>query len=144
MARSTPTPAAGSIAAQLARLNQFRPGSHRVVTCYLKVEPRDRARGKYLIKVKNRVRALESALPQLGLERATVEAVRADMARVLDFLKQPGNLPSSQGVAIFACGPAKLWEVVPLPSVHRSRLAVDRTPLVRELAAAIPAAGSRS
>jgi len=136
MARSTPTPAAGSIAAQLARLNQFRPGSHRVVTCYLKVEPRDRARGKYLIKVKNRVRALESALPQLGLERATVEAVRVDMARVLDFLKQPGNLPSSQGVAIFACGPAKLWEVVPLPSVHRSRLAVDRTPLVRELAAA--------
>lgn len=136
MARSTPTPAAGSIAAQLARLNQFRPGSHRVVTCYLKVEPRDRARGKYLIKVKNRVRALESALPQLGLERATVEAVRADMARVLDFLKQPGNLPSSQGIAIFACGPAKLWEVVPLPSVHRSRLAVDRTPLVRELAAA--------
>ncbi len=136
MARSTPTPAAGSIAAQLVRLNQFRPGKHRVVTCYLKVEPRDRARGKYLIKVKNRVRALESALPQLGLERATVEAVRADMARVLDFLKQPGNLPSSQGVAIFACGPAKLWEVVPLPSVHRSRLAVDRTPLVRELAAA--------
>ena len=136
MARSTPTPAAGSIAAQLARLNQFRPGTHRVVTCYLKVEPRDRARGKYLIKVKNRVRALESALPALGLERATVEAVRVDMARVLDFLKQPGNLPSSQGIAIFACGPAKLWEVVPLPSVHRSRLAVDRTPLVRELAAA--------
>ena len=77
MARSTPTPAAGSIAAQLARLNQFRPGSHRVVTCYLKVEPRDRARGKYLIKVKNRVRALESALPELGLERATVEAIHA-------------------------------------------------------------------
>ena len=90
MARSTPTPAAGSIAAQLARLNEYRPGKHRVVTCYLKVEPRDRARGKYLIKVKNRVRALESALPELGLERATVEAIRADMARVLDFLKQSG------------------------------------------------------
>ena len=136
MARSTPTPAAGSIAAQLARLNQFRPGKHRVVTCYLKVEPRDRARGKYLIKVKNRVRALEAALPELGLERATLEAIRADMDRVLDFLKQPGNLPSSQGIAIFACGPAKLWEVVPLPWVHRSRLAVEGTPLVRELAAA--------
>ena len=44
MAR-TNTPAAGSIAAQLARLNQVRPGKHRVVSCYLKVEPRDRARG---------------------------------------------------------------------------------------------------
>ncbi len=135
MARTT-TPAAGSIAAQLARLNQFRPGKHRVVSCYLKVEPRDRARGKYLIKVKNRVRDLEAALPELGLDRATLEAVRADLARVLDFLKHPGNLPASQGVALFACGPQKLWEVVPLPSVHRSRLAVDRTPLVRELAAA--------
>jgi peptide chain release factor subunit 1 len=135
MAR-TSKPAAGSIAAQLARLNQVRPGKHRVVSCYLKVEPRDRARGKYLIKVKNRVRDLEEALPALGLERGTVEAIRADLARVLDFLKQPGNLPASQGLAVFACGPLKLWEVVPLPSVHRSRLAVDRTPLVRELAAA--------
>ncbi|MEN9404579.1 MAG: hypothetical protein RL091_3282, partial [Verrucomicrobiota bacterium] len=58
MARST-KPAAGGIAAQLARLNDVRPGKHRVVSCYLKVEPRDRARGKYLIKVKNRIRDLE-------------------------------------------------------------------------------------
>ena len=29
----------------------------------------------------------------------------------------------------------KLFEVRPLPRVHRSRLVVDRTPLVRELAA---------
>lgn len=134
MAR-TRTPAAGSIAAQLARLNQVRPGKHRVVSCYLKVEPRDRARGKYLIKVKNRVRALEQALPALGLDRGTAEAVHADLARILDFLKQPGNLPATQGIAIFASGPLKLWEVVALPSVHRSRLAVDRTPLVRELVA---------
>jgi len=136
MARATTKPAAGSIAAQLERLNAFRPGKHRVVSCYLKVEPRDRARGKYLIKVKNRVRDLEAALPELGLDRATMEAIKADLSRVLAFLKQPGNLPASQGVAIFACGPQKLWEVVALPFVHRSRLAVDRTPLVRELAAA--------
>jgi len=135
MARST-KPAAGGIAAQLVRLNDVRPGKHRVVSCYLKVEPRDRARGKYLIKVKNRVRDLEDALPELKLERATSEAIRVDLARVLAFLKQPGNLPPTQGIAIFACGPLKLWEVVALPSVHRSRLAVDRTPLVRELAAA--------
>ena len=133
MARST-APAADSMAAQIARLNQVRPGKHRVVTCYLKVEPRDRARGKYLIKVKNRVKAIEQALPALGLERATAEAVRADLDRVVAFLKQPANLPATQGIAIFASGPLKLWEVVPLPSVHRSRLAVDRTPLVRELA----------
>ena len=130
----TKAPAAGSMGAQIARLNEVRPGKHRVVTCYLKVEPRDRARGKYLIKVKNRVRDLEQVLPALGLDRPTLEGVRADLARVLEFLKHPGNLPATQGLAIFACGPLKLWEVVPLPWVHRSRLAVDRTPLVRELA----------
>ncbi len=133
MARSTKA-AAPSIATQIERLNKVRPGKHRVVSCYLKVEPRDRARGKYLIKVKNRVRDLEQALPELGLDRATQEAIRGDLDRVLTFLKSPGNLPPSQGLAIFASGPLKLWEVVPLPAVHRSRLAVDRTPLVRELA----------
>lgn len=129
-------PARGSMLAQIARLNQVRPGRHRVVTCYLKVEPRDRARGKYLIKVKNRVRDLEQALPALGFDRDVLEAVRADLGRVLEHLRQPGNLPATQGVAIFACGPLKLFEVVPLPWVHRSRLAVDRTPLVRELVSA--------
>ena len=78
MPRSTPTPAAGSIAAQLARLNQFRPGSHRVVTCYLKVEPRDRARGKYLIKVKNRVRAKMREMAKL---QGDAELFRAEQSK---------------------------------------------------------------
>lgn len=133
MARSTARAASG-IATQIEHLNKVRPGRHRVVSCYLKVEPRDRARGKYLIKVKNRVRDLQQALPELGLDRATSEAVNEDLDRILSFLKSPGNLPASQGLAIFASGPLKLWEVVPLPTVYRSRLAVDRTPLVRELA----------
>ena len=117
----------------LQRLAAVKPGAHRVVSCYLKLEPRDRARGKYLIKVKNRVRALQEALPRLGFERQLVDDVSADLERVLEWLRAPGNLPSSQGVAIFASSRAKLFEAVPLPFVHRSRLAVDRTPLVREL-----------
>ena len=36
---------------------------------------------------------------------------------------------------MFACQPLKLFEVIPLPRVYRSRLLVARTPLVRELAA---------
>ena len=93
MARKSAAPARG-LAAQLARLAEVRPGRHRVVTCYLKVEPRDRARGKYLIKVKNRIRALEQALPALDLDRATADAVRDDLNRVVEFLRHPGNLPA--------------------------------------------------
>jgi len=125
----------GSVQGALQRLAAVKPGDHRVVSCYLKLEPRDRARGKYLIKVKNRVRALQEALPRLGLDRQAAEAVAADLERVLDWLRAPGNLPSSQGVAIFASRGAKLFAAVPLPFVHRSRLAIDRTPLVRELVA---------
>jgi peptide chain release factor subunit 1 len=119
---------------RLQRLAAMDAGRHRVVTCYLKLEPRDRSRGKYLIKLKNRVREVVQALPRLGLERATQDEVARDLELVQTHLKSPGNLPSTQGIAIFACGPIGLFEAIPLPFVYRSRLAVDTSPLVRELA----------
>jgi len=122
------------LAGVVERLTHIQPGKHRVVTCYLKLEPRDRSRGKYLIKVKNRVKSAIQDLPRLGLERGTAEAVARDLNRVQEFLRNPGNLPHTQGVAIFACEGIGLFETVPLPVVHRSRLAVDGSPLVRELA----------
>ena len=60
------------------RLTSVRAGRHRVVTCYLKLEPRDRA-GKYLIKVKNRVREAIQSLPRLGLPRDVHEEVARDL-----------------------------------------------------------------
>lgn len=120
---------------QLERLNNFRAGRNRVVTCYLKLEPRDRTRGKYLIKVKNRIKTVSESLDDSGLPRAVREAVRADLARLDDFLQRPGNLPATRGLAVFLCGPLDLFEVVPLPKVYRSRVVVDRHPLIRELAA---------
>jgi peptide subunit release factor 1 (eRF1) len=119
---------------RLQRLGAMNAGRHRVVSCYLKLEPRDRSRGKYLIKLKNRVREVVQALPRLGLDRTTQDEVARDLERVQAHLKSPGNLPSTQGIAIFACGPIGLFESIPLPFVYRSRLAVDTSPLVRELA----------
>ncbi len=118
----------------LERLTHVEPGEHRVVTCYLKLEPRDRSRGKYLIKVKNRVKAALQALPRLKLERRIADEVARDLDRVQQFLRNPGNLPHTQGLAIFACEGIGLFETVALPVVHRSRLSVDTSPLVRELA----------
>jgi peptide subunit release factor 1 (eRF1) len=140
--RTPPSPSDGRargrpsapVADRLAHLTTVTPGAHRVVTCYLKLEPRDRARGKYLIKLKNRVRDVLQALPRLGLERATHDEVVRDLDRVQQYLHVTDNLPSTQGVAVFACQTIGLFEAVPLPVVYRSRLAVDSTPLVRELA----------
>ena len=118
----------------LARLTRVRPGRHRVVSCYLKLEPRDRSRGKYLIKLKNRARTVLDGLPRLGLEKDVEDAVRKDIERVLEFIRLPANLPATQGIAVFACSGIGLFETIPLPVVHRSRLGIDATPLVRELA----------
>jgi peptide chain release factor subunit 1 len=134
MPRSSSAARAAEVPDLLGRLTRFRPGRARVVSCYLKLEPRDRVRGKYLIKLKNRLRTVEAGLARLGLDRATEVEVRADLARVEEFFRVPGNLPPSRGVVVFACGPARLFEVVPVPGVYRSRVGVDATPLVRELA----------
>jgi peptide subunit release factor 1 (eRF1) len=123
-----------SVAAALERLTRVQPGHHRVVTCYLKLEPRDRSRGKYLIKLKNRMKAAVQGLPRLGLDRSAADAVQRDLDRIQQFLRAPANLPATQGVAVFACEGIELFETIPLPVVHRSRLAIDGTPLLRELA----------
>ncbi len=135
MARTRPAAGAVNVPALLDRLARLRTGKHRVVSCFLKLEPRDRARGKYLIKLKNRIRKAEEGLPRLGLGRETEAEVRADLARVDEYLRSPGNLPASRGVVVYACGPLELFEVIAVPRVHRSRLGVDASAQVRELAA---------
>ena len=124
-----------SIAALIARLTAMGATPHWVVSCYLKLEPRDRSRGKYLIKLKNRAKRLVGGLEARGLSRAERAAVERDVDRIRECLSHPTQLPAGRGIAIFACAPAGLFEAVPLPLVFRSRLVVDHSPLVRELAA---------
>ena len=114
---------------------RMKPGAFPVVSCYLKLEARDRTRKRYLTKAKNRVKDLEYALPSMGWDKRSQDTIRGDLARMVDYLHDEARLPPAQGVAIFASAPLGLFEVRALPRVHRSRLAVDRTPLVRELAA---------
>jgi peptide subunit release factor 1 (eRF1) len=119
--------------AVIARLASIAPGRHWVVTCYLKLEPRDRMRGKYLIKMKNRVREREAQLARQPLSHEDREAIAASLRQVLDYLEEPNHLPRSRAIAIVASHELRLFEALSLPHVHRSRLAVDHQPLVREL-----------
>jgi peptide chain release factor subunit 1 len=111
--------------AATARLAAIQPGNHWVVSCYLKLEPRDRTRGKYLIKMKTRAKGLL-------LTHQGQPPIAANLKQVLDYLEQPNHLPHSRAIAIFASRELGLFEALPLPHVHRSRLAVAREPLVRE------------
>jgi len=123
------------VRAAVQRLAAVDPGMYWVVTCYLKLEPRDRTRGKYLIKMKNRVKDASAALTRQSLRHADREAIAADLERVLAYLEEPNHLPSTRAIVIFASQGLDLFEALPLPHVHRSRLAIDREPLVRELVA---------
>lgn len=120
---------------QLQRLLRLPAGKHWIVSCYLKVEPRDRSRGKYLIKLKNRIKEVIEALPAEGLSRAETEQVVTDLQKLQSTLQDPAALPASRGLAVFVCKPLGLFTMIPLPRVYRSRLLVDRTALVRELVA---------
>jgi len=135
VSQQTAVPIERDLSASVAALGAIAPGPHWVVSCYLKLEPRDKARGKYLIKMKNRVRETVTALARQPLERADREAIAADLGRVLQYFDDPGHLPSTRGIAIFASQGLRLFEALALPHVHRSRLGVDRVPLVRELVA---------
>jgi peptide chain release factor subunit 1 len=124
-----------AVRAALERLSRIQPGDYQVVSCYLKLEPRDKTRGKYLIKMKNRVREAAATLQRLPLERAVRDAVAADLERVLAYFEEPSRLPAARGITLFACRRLDLFDVLPLPHVHRSRLAVAPVPLIRELVA---------
>ncbi|MCH7874689.1 MAG: hypothetical protein IH965_05255 [Gemmatimonadetes bacterium] len=124
-----------SLAPVINQLAGLDGGEHWVVSCYLKLEPRDRSRGKYLIKLKNRIKQRLAAFDEVRPERAARKAVQRDVNRIREYLEQPGNLPPGRGIAIFASEPLDLFLAIPLAMVFRSRLAVARSPLVRELAA---------
>ncbi len=135
MSRQAVVPIERDLSASVAGLAAIEPGTHWVVSCYLKLEPRDKTRGKYLIKMKNRVRETVTTLATRPLERADREAIAADLGRILEYFEDPGHLPSTRGIAIFASQGLGLFDALALPHVHRSRLSVDRVPLVRELVA---------
>ena len=124
-----------AVRAAVRRLSAIAPGARQVVSCYLKLEPRDKTRSKYLIKMKNRVKQAAAELERRPLERGAREAVAADLARVLAYFEEPTRLPAARGIALFACRDLDLFEALALPHVHRSRLAVAPLPLVRELVA---------
>ncbi|MBI4503269.1 MAG: hypothetical protein HY700_19195 [Gemmatimonadetes bacterium] len=125
----------GRVAQLVGRLTTLDARGHWVVSCYLKLEPRDRGRGKYLIKLKNRIRGRLAWIEQQGIDRAERETIARDLERVREQLDDPASLPAGRGIAMFASEPLGLMAVIPLPRVFRSRLVIDRTPLVRELAA---------
>src|SRR6266568_1357927 len=113
-----------AVRAAVGRLSAIQPGAYQVVSCYLKLEPRDKAGAKYLIKIKNRIKQVAADLERRPLDHAQRESVAGDLDGLRRYFEEPSRLPAARGVALFVSGALDLFEVLPLPHVHRSRLAV--------------------
>lgn len=125
---------APSVGPLLERLAAIEPGTHRILSCYVRLGPRDRTRGKYLTEVRSRIRALRDD-PLLSTPAAEdAEAVDRDLARLESYVQRTAGLPHSRGLAVFLCDGLELFEAIALPRVIRTRLVLDDTPWIAELA----------
>ena len=104
-----------------------------VVSCYQKLEPADRSGEKYRIKLKNRLRRAGERLAIMGFSHADREMVGEALGRIEEFFRHGTNLDGGRGVAVFAG--RNCFRAVRLPYVLRSRVLVDRSPVVSELVA---------
>ena len=117
------------------RLIAIAPGQHRILSCYVRLEPRDRIRDGYLIAFKTAVKGCHADPVTMALPRDERLAVDRDLTRMLRYLKHPHDLPNTPGLALFACEELDLFEAAPLARVHRTRLILDDTPSIAELVA---------
>lgn len=138
--RAQPDTNGAGLPAVLAELLAVGESRGWVVSCYQKLEPADRAGEKYRIKLKNRLRRAAERLDILGFARADREAVVRELDRIEAFFRYPSNLAGGRGIAVFAA--SGFFRSIALPYVLKSRVMVDRTPVVGELVALVEA-GSR-
>jgi protein required for attachment to host cells len=123
---------------RLRRLADVHPERGRVLSVFLNLDPaefatpaaRATAITSVMTEAAHRVDGTE------GLEHDEREALRADLDRVREALSASDIAENgTRAVAVYACAPAELLEVVALRRPVDSQVVVDRTPHVEPLVA---------
>jgi peptide chain release factor subunit 1 len=95
---------------QLDRLASFEPSPYPVISLYLNTQPNERGRDQYQTFVRKELKARSATYPAHNSER---EMLERDLGRISAFLDANVD-PSANGVAIFACDAAQLFESIQL------------------------------
>jgi peptide chain release factor subunit 1 len=95
---------------QLDKLARFEPAPYPVVSLYLNTQPGQTGRDQYDAFVRKEFKMRGRTYPTGSPERASLDQ---DLEKIATFL-QGEVQPSANGVAIFACSAAELFETVQL------------------------------
>src|SRR5881227_985093 len=125
---------------RLRELATLRPEGARVLSVFLNLEPAEFA------EPPARASEIRSAVDELrrlargtdGLEHDAKVALREDVDRIEEYLSS-FSPKGAHGVAVYACGPAELFEVIRLPRPIETRAVIDDSPLIEPLAELIGA-----
>ena len=121
---------------RLRRLAELRPERGRVLSIFFNLDPSEFATPAARATEVNSVvtAAAHEVDGAEGLEQDERVALRADVERVREVL-QGSDVASNgtHGLAVYACGPADLLEVVRLPHPIESRAVLDDHPCVEPL-----------
>jgi peptide chain release factor subunit 1 len=99
-----------TLTAQLDKLARFEPAPYPVVSLYLNTQPGQTGRDQYDAFVRKEFKLRGRTYPSGSPERASLDQ---DLDRISSFLQNEVEA-SSNGVAIFACSAAELFETVQL------------------------------
>jgi peptide subunit release factor 1 (eRF1) len=93
---------------QLDRLAGFEPGPYPVISLYLNAQPGAQGRDQHHTFVRKELKARGATFQANSPERASVDR---DLERITQYLEAEVQ-PSANGIAIFACSGADLFETV--------------------------------
>jgi peptide chain release factor subunit 1 len=120
---------------RLRELATLRPVGARVLSVFLNLDPAEfaepPARASEIRSVIDELRRLTRSTD--GLEHDAKLALREDVDRIEEYLRS-FSPKGAHGVAVYACGPADLFEVIRLPRPIETRAVIDDSPLVEPLA----------
>lgn len=116
---------------QLDRLAAFEPVPYPVVSLYLNTQPGPTGRDQFQTFVRKEFAARSRTYPPRSPER---ESLARDLDRISRYLESAID-PAANGVAVFACSEAELFEVVQVPApIDRHSLYISDRPHLYPLA----------
>jgi peptide subunit release factor 1 (eRF1) len=122
---------------RLRRLAELRPDTGRVLSIYFDLDPAQfatgAARASQITSIANEAgKRVEACRDHLDHEELT--ALREDVERVRS-LFNPGSMGAggARGIAVFACGPAGVLEVIRTPYPVETRVVIGDAPYIEPL-----------